>query len=84
MNDMVPVIARLDAVTSARVAAAAEARGISDEQYVAEAAKRMADLDEEYRLFIQAGIDAADRGDVVTQAEMEVWFEQRIAARNNA
>ncbi len=84
MNDMVPIIARLDAVTSARVAAAAEARGISDEQYVAEAAKRMAEADEDYHSFIQQGIDAADRGDVITQAEMEVWFEQRIAARNNA
>jgi predicted transcriptional regulator len=84
MNDMVRIIARLDAVTSARVAAAAEARGISDEQYVAEAAKRMVDVDEEYRSFIQEGIDAADRGDVVTQTEMEVWFEQRIAARNKA
>jgi predicted transcriptional regulator len=84
MNDMVPIIARLDAVTSERVAAAAEARGISDEQYVAEAAKRMADADEDYRSFIQEGIDAADRGDVVTQAEMEIWIEQRIAARNSA
>ena len=35
----------------------------------------------EFDDFIQAGIDSADRGDLISQEEMENWFEQRVAAR---
>ena len=35
----------------------------------------------EFDDFVQAGIDSADRGDLISQEEMENWFEQRVAAR---
>jgi predicted transcriptional regulator len=31
--------------------------------------------------FIKVGIDSADRGDVISQEEMEAWFEERSANR---
>jgi len=31
----------------------------------------------EFDAFVQNGLDAANRGDVVSQDEMERWFEQR-------
>ena len=34
--------------------------------------------------FLQDGIDGADRGDVISQAAMEAWFEKRIADRGLA
>ena len=41
------------------------------------AVSRQIELDD----FVQAGIDSADRGDLISQEEMENWFEQRVAAR---
>ena len=35
----------------------------------------------EFDDFVKAGIDSADRGDLISQEEMENWFEQRVAAR---
>lgn len=35
----------------------------------------------EFRAFIQEGIDSIERGDYLTQEEMEVWFEERVANR---
>ena len=34
--------------------------------------------------FVQEGLDAADSGDVISQSEMEAWFEKRIADRGLA
>ncbi len=84
MNEMVRITASLDATTLALVTAGAAARGMSDEDYVAEAVQRVAESDADYRAFIQKGIDAADQGDVITQADMETWFEERIAAHRRA
>jgi predicted transcriptional regulator len=38
----------------------------------------------EYDDFIQAGIDSADRGELISQDEIECWFEERIAQRTTA
>lgn len=35
----------------------------------------------EFRAFIQEGIDSIERGDYLTQEEMEVWFEERVTNR---
>lgn len=43
------------------------------ERYVAEEA--------EFLRFVQVGVDSADRGDLVSQEEMEHWFEARKASR---
>ncbi len=31
--------------------------------------------------FIQAGVDSIERGEGISQEEMERWFEERVAAR---
>jgi predicted transcriptional regulator len=38
----------------------------------------------EFLDFIQAGIDSADRGDMISQDEMEAWLEEKIANRTQA
>lgn len=38
----------------------------------------------EFDDFIQAGIDSADRGELISQDEMEHWFEELIAQRATA
>lgn len=44
---------------------------------VAKAIKRYVEEETAFRAFVQAGIDSADRGDLISQEEMEDWFEQR-------
>ena len=36
----------------------------------------------EFDAFIQEGIDAIERGDTLTQDEMEQWLEEKIARRS--
>ena len=38
----------------------------------------------EFDDFIQVGIDSADRGELISQEEMERWFEERVARRATA
>lgn len=42
------------------------------------AARKQIEFDD----FIQEGIDAAERGDTLTQEEMEQWLEAKIAQRS--
>jgi predicted transcriptional regulator len=58
-----------------------ERDGRDQQNFIAEAIRRAAEQEAQFGAFIQEGIDAADRGDVLTQEEMEQWFEERIAAR---
>ncbi len=44
---------------------------------VEQAIKRYLEEELEYLAFIQEGIDAADRGELISQDEMEAWFESR-------
>jgi predicted transcriptional regulator len=79
MSEMVPIHAHIDADTLALVSQAADGRGISDAEYVAEAVRRLAESDADMRAFLQAGIDAADRGDVVPHDEVMTELEGMIA-----
>lgn len=36
----------------------------------------------EFREFLQAGIESADRGELVSQEEVEKWYEDRIRDRS--
>jgi predicted transcriptional regulator len=58
-----------------------ERDGRDQQNFIAEAIRRVAEQEAQFNAFIQEGIDAADRGDVLTQEEMEQWFEERTAAR---
>jgi predicted transcriptional regulator len=44
---------------------------------VAKAVQRYVDEELEFRAFVQQGIDEADRGELISQEDMEAWFEAR-------
>ena len=68
----------VDDATMAIVHRVTKRRGISSLEFAAEAIRRAAESDDDFDAFVQVGIDAADRGDVVSQEEMEAWFEARV------
>ncbi len=91
MNAPTRISAEVDEVTLARIEAAASQLGVSLEQFAGDALRRAADeaIDQTeqaaaWRAFIQEGIDSADRGEWISQDEMEAWFEERVAARRRA
>lgn len=79
MNQMVSITASIDPETSALVDQAAEQRGITAAEYVAESIRRVAESDADYRAFIQVGIDAVERGDVVPHEEVMAELDEIIA-----
>jgi predicted transcriptional regulator len=44
---------------------------------IQQAIRRYVDAELDLLDFIQVGIDAADRGDLVSQEDMEAWFASR-------
>lgn len=90
MNAPTRIFAEVDDVTLARIEAAASQLGVSLEQFAGDALRRAAeeaiDGDEQahWRAFVQEGIDSANRGEWISQDEMEAWFEERVAARRSA
>ena len=84
MNALTPITAELDAGTMKLVEELARARGITGAAFAAEAIRRVAEYQADERAFVQVGIDAADRGELVRQEAMEAWFEERIAAHQQA
>lgn len=81
MNKPVTITTQIDAETHAMVLRVSEALGRSEAEFIAGAVERAAQSESDYLAFIQVGIDAADRGDTISQDEMERWFEERIAQR---
>lgn len=81
MNASISITAPLDPVTIAMVEELARSRGITGEEFAANAIRRIAEYDIEWRAFVQEGIDSADRAAWISQEEMEAWFEERVAAR---
>ena len=79
--DMLPITASLDPALRAGLDVIAAERGLTSADYAAEAIRRAVQRDLDDRAFVQEGIDAADRGELIPQAEMERWFEARIAER---
>jgi predicted transcriptional regulator len=75
------ITARVDDETLGLVDSIAKAQGRSRAWFVADAVRRAAQYEADFRNFIQVGIDAADRGEVISQEEMERWLEDRIAGR---
>ncbi|MCP3735533.1 hypothetical protein M9979_11690 [Sphingomonas sp. RP10(2022)] len=84
MNAPVSIVAPLDPATLALVQEIAQARGISGEVFAADAIREAAEREVEWRAFVQEGIDSADRGELISQEDMEAWFEERVAARRGA
>jgi predicted transcriptional regulator len=84
MNAPASITAPLDPVTLAMVEELAQARGITGEEFAAAAIRKATEHDTQWRAFVQEGIDSADRGELISQKDMEAWFEERIVARRQA
>jgi predicted transcriptional regulator len=77
MSKTTVITARLEPQQLAKLDALASRIDRSRAWVVAKAVERYVDEELQYREFIQAGIDAADRGELISQEDMEAWFEAR-------
>lgn len=73
------VTALVDEETARLVRELAEARGQSPEAFAAEAIRRVVESEADFRAFLQAGIDAADRGDLIPHEEVMAELDTMIA-----
>ncbi len=79
MADLHPIHTEIDAETMAILDRVAQRRGISSREFAAQAIRRAAESDDDFDAFIQVGIDAADRGDLVPHEQVMAELEARIA-----
>ncbi|MFA6116189.1 MAG: ribbon-helix-helix protein, CopG family [Sphingomonas sp.] len=77
MSKTAVITTRLDEETLKSLDALAESQERTRAWLVAKAVKRYVEEETEFRAFVQAGVDSADRGALIDQEEMETWFEQR-------
>ena len=78
MNAPSRLTAPLDADTRAMVDRIAARMGMSSADYAAEAIRRVAESDADFDAFVQAGIDAADRGDLIPHAQVMAELDAMI------
>lgn len=78
MNKPASITAQVDAETLAIVEELARVRGRSVEQFAAEAIQRVAESEADFRAFIQVGIDAADRGEMIPHDQVMTELEARM------
>ena len=78
MSSPLRITAELDTDTMAIVDSLAASKGITGAEFAAEAIRRVAESEADYRAFIQVGIDAADRGDVVPHEQVMAELDQMI------
>ena len=71
------ITARLDTVSLEKLDQLSEMVDRSRAWIVAKAVQRYVDEELAFRAFIQQGLDELDRGESVSQEEMEAWFEAR-------
>jgi predicted transcriptional regulator len=67
----------LDTESLALLKAAAKWRDMTVDAYVKSVVETATRMDIELAAFVQEGIDSADRGELISQEDMEVWFEAR-------
>jgi predicted transcriptional regulator len=84
MSKSAVITARLDEETLKLVDRVAKAHGRSRAAFAAQAIRQIAEREAEFLAFIQEGVDAADRGDVLSQDEMERWYGARVDKRKAA
>lgn len=75
------ITARIDDETLALVDRVASAQGRSRAWFVAKAIRSAAEKEADFLAFIQQGVDSANRGDLISQEEMERWWAERKANR---
>jgi predicted transcriptional regulator len=71
--------ASLDESLRTTLDALAAERGLSSEEYAAEAIRRAVETDQDFRAFIQVGIDAADCGDLIPHEQVMAELDTMIA-----
>lgn len=80
MTGRLAITTEIDAETLARVDRLARRRGISSDAFAAEAIRRVAESEGDFESFVQAGIDALDRGETVphdsVMAELSAMIEK--------
>lgn len=81
MGENLPITASVDAETLALVDRLALARGISRAEFATEAIRRAAEEDADFWTFVQIGIDAADRGELIPQDQVFADLKRRRAQR---
>lgn len=74
------ITTRLDPETFDLVDRLAAAQGRSRADFAAEAIRRIAESEADFMAFVQMGIDAIDRGDVVSHEEVMAGLAERIEA----
>jgi predicted transcriptional regulator len=79
MADSIVVTARLAAEAVEQLDALAERIDRSRAWIIQRAVESYVGKEMDFLNFVQEGIDAADRGDVISQEEMERWFDNRKA-----
>lgn len=78
MAKLQPITAELDADTMMAVERLAKKRGVTGQQFAAEAVRRVAESEEDFDAFIQVGIDAIERGDVVPHEQVMAELDRMI------
>ncbi|MEN2710862.1 CopG family ribbon-helix-helix protein [Sphingomonas sp. NPDC092331] len=78
MSKSAVVTARLDHETLDLVDKVAAAQGRTRADFAAEAIRRVAESEADFMAFVQVGIDAAERDEVVPHAEVMAELEQMI------
>ncbi len=75
--EMRPITTAVDAVTDDAISRLAAARGISRDEFAADALRRAVRADDELAAFVQVGIDAAERGDLIPHAVVFAELRER-------
>lgn len=79
MSKTAVITARLDAETLALVDKVASAQGRSRSWFAAQAIRKVAESEAEFLAFVQEGIDAADRGQLVPHEAVMAEIDGMIA-----
>lgn len=79
MATIASITAPIDPTTLAMVNTLANARGIAAEEFAAEAIRRVAESEADFRAFLQAGVDAADRGELVPHEQVMAELDEMVA-----
>lgn len=79
MSALLPIATEIDLETFALVDRVAQRRGISSRAFAAEAIRRAAETDDDFHAFVQVGIDAIERGEVISHEEMMTAHRARCA-----
>jgi len=73
------ITARVDSETAARIDEIAQRTGRTRSWLAAQAIRSYAEREAEFLAFIQAGIDQADRGELIGEAEMDAEIDAMLA-----